>query len=640
METSYHVSGQNKLGLKSIGDLVGMSFFIPRYQRGYRWTNQQVLDLLDDINEFHCSGKDGFYCLQPLVVKQREEDILSKIRQADSIEEVMGLLQGNWEVIDGQQRLTTIYIILGGLGVIDLYSLAYETRPGSGVFLKNMEESKRWSNIDYHYMMQAKDTVDRWIKDGLNSEKEKSAFLETFKTKVKFIWYESVEENPIRVFTRLNIGKIALANSELIKALFLNGSNFEDGFECDLMLTQREIASEWDEIEYTLQNDEFWMFLHDKGYNRPTRIDFILDLICDKNIFCIEKFKEQKEMNRIIGMDGYRTFRYFYEYFKSLDSTMTRQQRTKKAWMIIKSYYRTFKEWFDDLELYHYMGFLLICGKQEISLGKLIEEWINQSSKKIYLSFIKSKIKDVIGPITLKEQYKEDGSDKRKCLPILLFHNIQTVINQNYAQQKNERYKMSTFYKFPFHLYKLEGWDVEHINSSTSNQETDEDTRREWLLNVYMSADSNMKEKIDKYFDESDTRASTLFEEIKKAFPEPEVWTQAEKNQIGNYTLLDSSTNRSYGNVIFSAKRRIIIGKDQGCLIPVPKLKDGRIVFGKPESANSSFVPPCTKQVFLKYFSSTVGNNNYWTTNDARAYIADINKCLEQLNENSKEDKQ
>ena len=140
---------------------------------------------------------------------------------------------------------------------------------------------------------------------------------------------------------------------------------------------------------------------------------------------------------------------------------------------------------------------------------------------------------------------KEDGSNKRECKPILLFHNIQTVINQNQSQRHNEKYEMGTFYKFPFHLYKLENWDVEHINSNTTNPEEDDESQREWLLNIYLSVnDKLLQEKIKKYFNSSSKDNKTLFEEIKKevAFSNVE-WTQEEKNRIWNYALLDSSTN-------------------------------------------------------------------------------------------------
>ena len=81
------------LRLRSIRDLINAKekFYIPSYQRGYRWTEQQVLDLLNDILEFR-NKNSGFYCLQPVVVKK--------------------LSNGYWELLDGQQRLTTLFIIL------------------------------------------------------------------------------------------------------------------------------------------------------------------------------------------------------------------------------------------------------------------------------------------------------------------------------------------------------------------------------------------------------------------------------------------------------------------------------------------------------------------------------------------------
>ena len=302
----------NNIGLKTIGELFGTRFFVPNYQRGYRWTQQQVIDLLNDIKEFN-EERDGFYCLQPLVVKQREEDTLNKIREANNLEEVKNLLKGDWEVIDGQQRLTTIYILLTCFGVSCPYSLEYETRKSSAEFLKNMDSYDRNVNIDYFFMAKAKESVTMWMQEQFGTdENNKKSYLKKLKGKVKFIWYETTEEDPIKVFTRLNIGKIALTNSELVKALFLNSSNFSNSIQ----LRQQEIAGEWDKIEYALQNDEFWMFLHNKGYDRPTRIDFILDLICKQNALNINEFTNEEEKDKIIGTDRYRTFRYFYEYFK------------------------------------------------------------------------------------------------------------------------------------------------------------------------------------------------------------------------------------------------------------------------------------------------------------------------------------
>ena len=107
--------GNNNLKLISISDLLGMKFHIPTYQRGYRWQEQQVIDLLNDILEFKDNksrSQEEIYCIQPLVVKFRDKVTLDSIKEANSIDEVKSILKGSWDVIDGQQRLTTIHILL------------------------------------------------------------------------------------------------------------------------------------------------------------------------------------------------------------------------------------------------------------------------------------------------------------------------------------------------------------------------------------------------------------------------------------------------------------------------------------------------------------------------------------------------
>ena len=72
-------------------------FVIPSFQRGYRWEEKQVLDLLEDIKQFandDAPGSDSYF-LQPIVVKA------TTYNGADM-----------WEVLDGQQRLTTMLLIL------------------------------------------------------------------------------------------------------------------------------------------------------------------------------------------------------------------------------------------------------------------------------------------------------------------------------------------------------------------------------------------------------------------------------------------------------------------------------------------------------------------------------------------------
>lgn len=282
----------NSIELKPVKDLLGMNFFIPEYQRGYRWKTRQVLDLLEDIQEFITNTPGGMYCLQPLVVKNKEklneEELLDNVRSAQSIQEVKNQLAEKWEVVDGQQRLTTLYILIKYLNNnTPLYQIDYATRDKSRDFLNKIgtpdtkEDAKKY--IDYLHMQNTYEQIKKWFEG--KSKEEKTSFLNAIINRTEFIWYEC-KEDTIEVFTRLNIGKISLTNSELVKALFLNSSHFVSN-----QIRQNEIAVLWDRMEYALQKDEFWCFIHENGYEQPTRIDFILELLV--------KLKNEERMARV-----------------------------------------------------------------------------------------------------------------------------------------------------------------------------------------------------------------------------------------------------------------------------------------------------------------------------------------------------
>lgn len=627
---------ENKIELKSVGELLGMSFNIPNYQRGYRWTKQQVEDLLNDIWEFHKKEKSNteFYCLQPLVVKKRlenEQEILNNIKEAkdiNGVKNILDSLKGSWDVIDGQQRLTTIFIILSVLGLDEKekYTLEYETRSGSQEFLNNINKEESNDNIDFFHIYQAKEVAKKWFE---KKDKKGEEFKDTLLNKVKFIWYETVEEDPIKVFTRLNIGKIPLTNSELIKALLLNSSNFKSENPNHLRLKQQEIASEWDNIEYTLQNDEFWLFLHSPNYDKPTRIDFIFNLIVKKNSLGLKEYKN------IIGTDNYQTFRYF-NIFLSEKS----EEKITQCWSEVKKIFQTFQEWFNDLEMYHYVGFLIDQGK---NLKDLYDKW--KGNKQKFIEELKNEIKEKINTKKINSEKEiddflnnttydilEESPPKTKCKPILLFHNIHTIIKQNSKLENDDKYGLKVFYKFPFHLYKKEKWDVEHINSNTENNLEDEKDQREWLKYSLLAPEISelapeISDEIDKFLnDKTDKKQfSDLLEEINKKIggENKEQWDEKTKNQIWNFVLLDAGTNRGYGNAIFPTKRRTIIKKDSGKKLN----KDGTDF----EDDAIAFVPLVTKNVFLKYYTKNINSLTIWTTTDAEDYKNSIKEALNDL---------
>lgn len=624
----------NKIELKSVKELLGMKFFIPSYQRGYRWTEQQVKDLLNDIWDFSKKKKNEyeFYCVQPLVVKRIDESHKKELK--------LELNEDWYEVIDGQQRLTTIYLILSAvrdaISILrlptNLYELKYQRTNQHydfTEFLKNVRSisNVEFGHIEYYHVSSAYLTVINWLKDNevnlgefcnalLKHDLDDSNPQRDKANNIRFIWYESVDEDPIKVFTRLNIGKISLTNAELIKALFINRSNFHVSDDNHLKLRQQEIASEWDNIEYTLQDEEFWLFLNEDNYDRPTRIDFIFDLIC-----------KQKTLGEFenTGTDDYKTFRYFYEYFKSGSYDI------ENCWKNVKSNFQTFKEWFDDLELYHYIGYLIHQGEK---LDELCIKWYEQKTKAEFVIWLKIRLKEKIKKCSdIDKQYDIDGSPaKTTCKPLLLLHNIQTVVNQNNQLKSKEEYKLPVFYKFPFHLFKKENWDVEHIDSNTTNGLEKEKDQKEWLKYSVLGAElsEELKEKIKAFIRNDNNRESfeSICQEIEKNNLS-ESWSNPEqdKNKVWNFVLLDAGTNRGYGNSIFPAKRRCIIGKDQGKTYSI----DDVTLEVSSKNGAIAFIPPVTKNVFLKYYNTSIDNLRGWSESDAIAYKFDILDTLKEF---------
>lgn len=621
----------DRIELKSVGDILGMNFYIPKYQRGYRWTKQQVIDLLNDIKEFmeREPVADEIYCLQPLVVKKKDDDTLKRIKEATNLIEVEALLKGSWDVIDGQQRLTTIKILLACLEEQGCYNIEYETRGGSKDFLSKISNDgvldKFDDNIDFYHMNQAKETIQTWFENN-----DTSSFKETLLNKVKFIWYESTDEDPIRVFTRLNIGKIPLTDAELIKALFLNQSNFSHSENTEnIRLYQQEIAAEWDNIEYTLQNDEFWLFIHSPEWNKPTRIDFIFDLMRKKE--CFGKIEE-----KCIGEDEHKSFRYFYEYFKAQKKNIDGSKLRDEIWRKVKEYFQIFQEWYNDLELYHYVGYLVDRG-DILTLQTLLCKWMEKSSKDLFEDYLIDQIKGKLNKCSdLTRKYGDKGENKTECLPLLLLFNIQTVINQNKELVNSDKYGVGAFYKFPFHLYKKErqkvnskGWQIEHIASNAGDNLTKLENKKIFLASIKYSyeLEESLKTEINRFIKNGkEDDFEVLHSEVCKNCESLTSIPDEKKNYIWNFALLDSTTNEEYQNAPFPVKRICVLAKEQGKKAKLGLNKNNELEISYENGI--AFIPPCTRNVFTKAYTEIPTALNAWALDDAEHYLKKINEVL------------
>jgi uncharacterized protein with ParB-like and HNH nuclease domain len=572
-EVNQAISEFDLLHLMTIGALKGRKFNIPAYQRGYRWKTQQVCDLLNDIWEFACKenkGETEFYCLQPVVVMDKA---------------------GKWDVIDGQQRLTTIFLIIKYLTENDdnFFHIEYETRTDSTDFLENIGNASDKSNIDYFHINQAYSAIKEWFdKKEINQDKWESTFLD----RTKIIWYKvtTVEngkavQNSIDFFTRLNNGKIPLTNSEMIRALFLLKCYTESDSAELKIAKQQKLASEWDNLERELQNEDFWGFItlnspFKKDY--PNRIEYIFDLI-----------ENGSERDR---QDKYSTYRMYEKLLNGEASG-----KTEELWLAVKQYYWRFHEWFIDDEIYHLLGYLWFIGKYKVDAAFQDAKSNKQS---VFIKRLRQKIKDILKVDLIEKVLREDSVDVNPTDSLRYGENNEEIKNIlkwfNVYTHKQEKTRC------PFASYKNTLWSLEHIHAQNSSDLSGDDWER-WA-NEVAGDDKGLNEILEK---------RNGIESISSVRKEFEATVAERFGDIGDYmhtlmnmALLGKSPNSALGNKVFPRKREEVLKfiEDDKYLVPI-----------------------ATKNVFLKYYSNNPGEMQKWTVADCRSYGNKLIECLKSI---------
>ena len=543
-----------------VGTIKG-DFFVPSYQRGYRWGKTEVVRLLDDI--YSCDG-DSYY-LQPVVVRKNGD---------------------KYELIDGQQRLTTIYLVYRYMnnasgGFIDepQFSLYYETRKKSASFLQSVDMARKEENIDFWFICNAYDSIKQWFE-----AKEKKSVLTNinkyFDEKVKIIWYEvnDSDDAAISLFARLNIGKIPLTSAELVKAMFFSRDT-KLGIDKNM---QKEIALQWDNIEKELHENDFWYFLTNQSIaSYQTRIDLVLDLIAGKK-------KNSRE--------NYYTFFKFDE--------MRQKKPVREIWRKIQKTFLLLKDWFENHELYHKIGYII--ASKELTLSEVYNLSLNKT-KAEFIAALDASIRNSMEGVHSELTY-ENAADQKKIKKLLLLFNVESV------RQNGEHSQWFPFDKFKFSNDGRVAWSLEHIHAQQSEGLKDKKAWKEWLRLHIPSVEA------------VDRKQESLIEEMKSAFSKSNLQRKDfEKIQqkvvqvlsvkgnteyihsISNLSLLRASDNAALNNSAFDVKRNVIIKMD----------------------TEGQYIPFCTRMVFLKYYTPSAGNQlHFWGESDRKAYIDAINRVL------------
>ena len=550
------------LDTKLVGEITG-EFYVPSYQRGYRWGETEVVRLLDDI--YSTEGKRN-YCLQPVVVRKN----------------------GNkYELIDGQQRLTTIYLIYRfmneeSFGFIDepRFSLSYETREKSEEFLKSIDESRKEENIDFWFLCNAYESIKKWF-----AERDRKSTLTNvnkyFDEIVKIIWYEVDEsEDAIGLFTRLNIGKIPLTNAELVKAMFLSKYTDENVDK----EKQEEISLQWDNMEKELHNNSLWYFLTNKTKSDyQTRIDLILDLISSKPAENREKY---------------------YTFFKF--DGMRQNKKLESIWRSIQQTFLVLKDWHGNHELYHKIGYLIASNAMTL---QNIFEMSKDKTKDVFRESLDRYIRE---SIKIKGNYSdlsyEKSYDQKKIATLLLLFNVESV------RRNGEHTQWFPFDKYKFGKGGKVTWSLEHIHAQHSEGLRTQEMWKEWLK-LHMPSVISVS-------DNSDELIKLMNDAVKKEKLERQEFDIIQQkvvdllsvkgnteylHSIANMALLSTADNAALNNSTFDVKRNEIIKMDKA----------------------GQYIPFCTRMVFLKYYTPSVDNQlHFWGHSDRVAYVDAMNNVL------------
>lgn len=561
-------------------------YWIPAYQRGYRWDRLQVTQLLDDIWDFIQASEEkrrtSFYCLQPLVVRKLED--------------------GGYEVVDGQQRLTTIFVLLSHRNEIltllgkQCFSIDYETRDRA--FLDEIDLDRSDENVDFYHICQAWRAIEEWLvgRDPMHALKLLQHLLNDDEAgrNVKVIWYElAPNDDPVAAFTRLNIGKIPLTEAELVRALFLRRAAQDDATG-NLSL---RIAYEWDQIEKRLQDDSVWYFLQNADLYDANRIGLIFRLAA------------RMEGHALNGED--------YAVFSHFSELLSAELSAEIKWRKVKDIFMALEEWYEDRYLFHVLGFVLNqTGGGLSTITELLAD-SQAFSKHDFSQSLRNRVyRMVLGrdlseasPDELEEEISNlcrtvDYTNATKVRSLLLLFNLATLLED---PRSNIR--------FQFDSFKRESWDIEHIRSVSDERPSRPKEQDEWLRHCLMflrtakeEDEQSLAESIEAYLDpDSEPGSRGSFEEIdSKILSFFNEAIDGPDHDLANLTLLDSRTNRGYRNAVFAVKRSVLLENDRSGI----------------------FVPLCTRNVFLKCYSRTVGNVMFWTDQDGQNYLDSISRTL------------
>lgn len=598
----------------------GKTYNIPDYQRGYKWTEQQVNQLLDDIFSFSITKKDDhFYCLQNITLFQN----------LDNNELI--------NVVDGQQRLTTVTLLLAYLNENNIVKnkLLYAVREPSNQFIQQIivnqsgfidailsaesfdtyiaNNAEELDYQDVYHMFSALRTINTWFKakeTGFNLENFKETLLHQVKLIVNKV--EGIKEEEL--FMNLNAGKVHLDGSDLIRAILItrvakqelddyDANNVED----ILKLNQRRTRIGWelDEMNNWWSNtdvkDYFKNFTKIQTGKKET-VKFNQDL---HPINLLYKIWVEVNGKTEIAL----------HHFESIEAI--------KLYQSILKLHRILQDWYQDREIYHYLGFLF--ANATIKIKTVYNQWTNQNTTRdgfVNIWCIQQLQEAVFGKVEednteeagygfwmnkVKDYNSEDPTNWYNTSIIQKILVLLDIIA--HSELKEQGVPLPFLKPRYFRNYKE---DKEHIFSGTPKElkELKELSNPIEKLNQYidaLNADYEVSKHIPHFkFSEDQWDALPIQEQTTELNNfKNTIHKKRPINSLGNLVLLHLTINRGFGNNAYVLKRKEVI----------------------KNTLNGLYVRQHTTNAFIKITESKDLNN--WTLKDIEANADNIYNTLE-----------
>ena len=552
-------------------------FVIPNYQRGFKWSvkpkdkDSSLEHLLHNlVDEFRVNPNNDYFL------------------QGVTVTEKMVNGRKNVILIDGQQRTTTIYLILWYLSNSNLqdtvehnsFDLSYEVRECSQLILSelkripsdNVETLKedlcsaqslesysdtinKENNQDAYYFIQAAHQIHSILKDV-----EKTDFLKFLLNKVSLLYIVVSEDKAVKTFTMMNGNKATMYQEELIKAEMLHAVSSKKTTLTQYMSPEKQLMQIWAQSwegnslrsKYAREWDK-WLY----WWNRKDVRDY---------------FNTSKPMGLLLEFYALRKKSLKtldYKEFKQLLSNGSSEYQAKQIFKDLRDLQKSFEDLFSTPQIYNYLKMSLLCntGREDMMdiLLFFISNKHNLSILKDYANWrlVGATHREYCHPESLKEEEKTKEAKAENVLDSLsknrVYGESDDLAFKQLLRLNVEEYNRLRGGKgqiFDFSIWKNKSLEHIYPKSRVYHIALDKDKNPVYADNqlLYRKGDGTI-------ITESD------LELLKKENPKTMLDRQdfngdGSEHCIGNLVLLYGRDNSKFGAKLFEEKKELYFKPD------------------------------------------------------------------------------